>query len=188
MPRYTNRALLISFALHIGVMLAISPFLVNHFTAEKESISAELLEPESEERVRQRILPPRTPVVPQMRETEASPASPASPTYAPEVTVPKAPVHADVIPDVVTDADLPQAEAPSPVSNASLGEDGARSQVPLSMRGSAGTGDWRAPGAGDVGPGDMGTENTLQKGEAQRMWNSQRLRAEAQGSVFSTHT
>jgi len=107
-------------------MLAISPFLVSHFTVEKESISAEILEPESEQRVKQRILPPRTPVVPQVSETEASPASPASPTYAPEVTVPKAPVRADVIPDVVTHADLPQAEAPSPVSNASLGEeDGA---------------------------------------------------------------
>ena len=48
MRRRTNRALLISFALHVVAMLAISPFLVNHFTAEKERISAEILEPSSE--------------------------------------------------------------------------------------------------------------------------------------------
>lgn len=105
-------------------MLAVSPFLVNHFTVEKESISAEILEPESEKPVRRRVLPARSPVVPQVKETESSPASPASPTFAPEVNVPKAPVHADVTPDIVTDADVPQSDAPSPVSNASFGEDG----------------------------------------------------------------
>ena len=162
MRRYTNRALLISLVLHIGVMLAISPFLVNHFTAEKEGISAEILEPEAEERVRQRILPPRTPVVPQMRETEASPASPASPTYAPEVTVPKAPVHADVIPDVVTDADLPQAEAPSPVSNASLGEDGTLAG-PVVDEGQRGTG-IGSPGRGGRGTGGYGNGKHFAKG------------------------
>ena len=121
----TNRALLLSLGLHICLMLAISPFLVNHFHVEKESISVEILEPESEERVRRRVLPVRSPVVPQVTETEASPSSPASPTSAPEVTVPKAPVHADVTPDIVTYADVPQSDAPSPVSNASFGKDGA---------------------------------------------------------------
>ena len=157
MRRHTNRALLLSFALHIAVMLAISPFLVNHFNVEKESISAEILEPESEKRVRQRVLPPRTPVVPQVSETEASPSSPAAPTSAPEVSVPKAPVHADVIPDIVTHADLPQSDAPSPVSNSSFGEDG-NWRVLLSLR------DNEEPvlvdlDAGDVGPGDMGHGN-----------------------------
>jgi hypothetical protein len=106
-------------------MLVISPFLANHFNMEKERISVEILDPESEERERQRVLPPRTPLMPQMSETEASTSAPASPTYAPEVSVPKAPVHADVAPDIVTHADLPQADSPSPVSNASFGEDGA---------------------------------------------------------------
>ena len=124
MRRHTNRALLISFALHVVAMLAISPFLVNHFTAEKESISAEILEPESEKPVRRRVLPARSPVVPQVNESESSSASPASPTYASEVSVPKAPVHADVTPNIITHADLPQADAPSPVSNASFGTDG----------------------------------------------------------------
>ena len=122
MRRYTNRALLVSFALHIGLMLAIAPFLVNHFNVEKESISAELLEPEVEERVRRRVLPLRTPLVPQVNVTEASTSLPSSPTYALEVSVPKAPVHADVVPDIVTHADIPQTDAPSLVSNASFGD------------------------------------------------------------------
>ena len=152
----TNRALLLSFALHIVGMLAISPFLITHFHVEKESISAEILEPESEQRVRQRILPPRTPVIPQVSEPEASPSSPASPTYAREVTVPKAPLHADVIPDVVTHADLPQSDAPSPVSNASLGEDGELSG-PIVAEGQRGTGvgglGHRGRGTGGYGTG-----------------------------------
>ena len=162
MRRYTNRALLISLALHIGLMLAISPFLVNHFAVEKESISAEILKPESEKSVRERILPLRTPVVPQVSETEASPASPASPTYAPEVSVPKAPVHADVIPDVVTHADLPQSDAPSPVSNASLGEDGTLAG-PVVAEGQRGTG-IGGPGIGGRGTGGYGNGKHFAKG------------------------
>lgn len=104
-------------------MLAIAPFLVNHFNVEKESISAELLAPEVEERVRRRILPLRTPLVPQVNVAEASTSHPSSPTYAPEVSVPKAPIHADVVPDIVTHADIPQTDTPSFVSNASFGAD-----------------------------------------------------------------
>ena len=150
MRKHTNRALLLSFALHIAVMLAISPFLVSHFNIEKESISVEILEPESEKRVRQRVLPPRVPLVPQVSETDASPSSPAAPTSAPEVSVPKAPVHADVIPDIVTYADLPQSDAPSPVSNASFGEDGELSG-PVVIEGQRGT------GVGGHGRGGRGT-------------------------------
>ena len=143
-------------------MLAISPFLVNDFHVEKESISAEILEPESEKRVRQRVLPPRTPVVPQVSETESSPSSPASPTYAPEVSVPKAPVHADVIPDIVTHADLPQSDAPSPVSNASFGEDGELAG-PVVVEGQRGGG-VGGPGRGGHGTGGYGTGKHFAKG------------------------
>ncbi len=150
MRRHTNRALLLSFALHIGLMLAISPFLVNHFTIEKESISAEILEPESENPVKRRVLPARSPVVPQVNKTESSPTSPASPVYAPEVSVPKAPVHADVTPDIVTHADLPHSDAPSPVSNASFGEDGALAG-PVVIKGQQGIG---VGGIGNSGYGN----------------------------------
>ena len=158
----TNRALLLSLGLHICLMLVISPFLVNHFAVEKESISIEILEPESEKRVRQRVLPVRTPVVPQVNETESSPSSPAAPTYAPEVSVPKAPVHADVIPDIVTHADLPQSDAPSPVSNASLGEDGTLSG-PVVAEGQRGTG-VGGPGRGGRGTGGYGSGKHFAKG------------------------
>ena len=124
MRGYTNRALLLSLGLHICLMLTISPFLVKHFVVEKESISAEILEPESEKPVRRRVLPARSPVVPQVNESESSSASPASPTYASEVSVPKASVYADVTPDIITHADVPQSDAPSPVSNTSFGTDG----------------------------------------------------------------
>ena len=150
MRRHTNRALLLSFALHIGLMLAISPFLVNHFTIEKESISAEILEPESENPVKRRVLPARSPVVPQVNKTESSPTSPASPVYAPEVSVPKAPVHADVTPDIVTHADVPHSDAPSPVSNASFGEDGALAG-PVVIKGQQGIG---VGGIGNSGYGN----------------------------------
>lgn len=154
MRRHTNRALLISFALHVVAMLAISPFLVNHFTAEKERISAEILEPESEKPVRRRVLPTRSPVVPQVSDSESSPASPASPTYAAEVSVPEAPVHADVTPDIVTYADLPEADAPSPVSNTSFEEDGTLAG-PVVIEGQRGTGVGR-PGRGGRGAGGYG--------------------------------
>ena len=159
MRRHTNRALLLSFALHIAVMLAISPFLVNHFHVEKESISVDILKPESEKLIRKRVLPPRTPVVPQISETDASPSSPAAPTYAPEVSVPKAPVHADVIPDVVTHADIPQSDAPSPVSNTSFGEDGALAG-PVVAKGQRGTG-VGGPERGGRGSGGYGSGNHL---------------------------
>ena len=162
MRKHTNRALLLSFTLHIAVMLAISPFLVSHFNIEKESISVDILKPESEKLIRKRVLPPRTPVVPQVSEMEASPSSPAAPTYAPEVSVPKAPVHADVIPDIVTHADLPQSDAPSPVSNASFGEDGELAG-PVVVEGQRGGG-VGGPGRGGRGTGGYGTGKHFAKG------------------------
>ena len=159
MRKRTNRALLLSLGLHVCLVLAISPFLVNHFHVEKESISVEILEPESEEQVRRRVLPVRSPVVPQVNETEASPSSPAAPTSAPEVSVPKAPVHADVTPDIVTYADVPQADAPSPVSNASFGEDGALAG-PVVTEGQRGTG-VGGPERGGRGTGGYGIGNHL---------------------------
>ena len=155
----TNRALLLSLGFHICLILAISPFLVNRFNVEKESISVEILEPEPEKPARRRVLPARSPVVPQVNETEASPSSPASPTSAPEVTVPKAPVHADVTPDIVTHADIPQSDAPSPVSNASFGKDGALAG-PVIAEGQRGTG-VGGPERGGRGTGGYGSGNHL---------------------------
>ena len=151
----TNRALLISFGIHVGLMLAISPFLVSHFNMEKESISAEILAQEDEKQTRRQTLPTRTPLVPQVSETEASTAPPASPTYTPEVSVPKAPIHADVAPDVVTHADISQSDTPSPVSNVSFGEDGTLAG-PVVIEGQRGGGTG-GPRGGGYGSGTDGS-------------------------------
>ena len=57
MPKRTNHALIISLGIHIAVVLAVSPFLVNHFDAEKEHISAEILKPEPEKQIRNGFYP-----------------------------------------------------------------------------------------------------------------------------------
>ena len=119
----TNRALLISFGIHVGLMLAISPFLVSHFNMEKESISAEILEPEFSKRTRRRVLPLHMPLVPRGINNEASTNSPAALIYAPQVHVPKASTHIDVVPDVVTHVDIQQADTPGLVFNTSFGSD-----------------------------------------------------------------
>ena len=152
MQKRTNQALVISFGLHIAAMIAVSPFLVSHFNAEKARISAEILKPQPEKPQRKRVVPPRTPVTPQVQETDTAAAAPASPRYAPEVRAPKAPLHADVAPDVVTYTDVPQTDAPSPVSDASFGEDGtlAGPVVVEGQRGGGfgGTGQGRGAGTG----------------------------------------
>ena len=60
--------------------------------------------------------------------------------------MPKAPLRADVTPDVVTHADVPQTDAPSPVSNTSFGEEGTLTG-PVGIDGQRGTGIGR-PGRG----------------------------------------
>ena len=151
MRKYTNRALTISFGLHIAVMLAVSPFVVHHLDAEKESISAEILEAEPEKRVKRQVLPPRVRLMARATEADASSDSPASPTYAPRVSAPKAPVHTDVMPDVVTHADIPQTDSPSAISNASFGEDSTVGG-PVVIKGQ------RGRGTGGVGIGFGGPE------------------------------
>ena len=151
MHRHTNRALLLSFVLHIGLMLVLSPFLVNHFDAEKESISAEILEADPEKRVKRQVLPPRLRLMARATKGGASSDSPASPTYAPRVSAPKAPIHTDVVPDVVTHADIPKADRPSTISNTSLGE-GKTLGGPVVIEGQNGR------GTGGVGVGVGGPE------------------------------
>lgn len=123
MRKHTNHALLLSLVLHIVLVLMVSPFFITHFNPEKERISAEILAADPEKRVKRRILPPRLRPMPRAANAAASSDSPTSPTHSPRVSVPKAPVHDDVVPDVVMHTDIPQTDEPSPVSNASFGED-----------------------------------------------------------------
>ena len=155
MRKHTNRALLLSFVLHIGLMLVLSPFLINHYDAEKDKISAEILKVDSEKRVKRQVLPPRLRLMARSAAGDASSNSPASPTSAPRVSAPKAPVHADVVPDVVTHADIPKADRPSAVSNASFGE-GKTLEGPVVIEGQNGRGGGGV-GVGFGGPNRQGS-------------------------------
>ena len=64
-----------------------------------------------------------------------------------------------VIPDIVTHADIPQSDAPSPVSNASFGEDGTLAG-PVVVEGQRGTG-VGGPERGGRGSGGYGSGNHL---------------------------
>ena len=118
----TNRALLLSFAFHIILALVLSPFFINDFDAAKESISAEILAADPEKRIRRRVLPPRIPLMPRVANAEAASDSVPPSTYAPRVNIPKTPVHADVVPEVVTHTDLSQKDQPSTVSDTGFGD------------------------------------------------------------------
>ena len=121
--KYTSRALLLSLCVHVIFMFVVSVFLINRFDAEKESISAEIFEEGPEMQVRRRVLPQRTRLDPRMAKAKVSDVSPALLTYTPQLSVPKALVHADVVPDVVTYTDMAQIDEPSPVSNISISKD-----------------------------------------------------------------
>ncbi len=121
--KYTSRALLLSLSLHVILMFVFSVSLINHFDAEDERISAEILVARPENEVRQRVLTRRARLRPRMAYAETSEVPPASPTYETQVNVPKALVRADVIPDAVTDTDISEIDELSPVSNISIGED-----------------------------------------------------------------
>ena len=146
MQRRTNQALLLSFGLHIVLVLMVSPLFINHYNADKEHISAAILKVSPEKRVKRRVLSPRMRLVSSAAYADASADSPASRTYTPRVSVPKAPVHDDAVPDVVTHTDISQADEPRPVSNTSFGEDKVAGG-PVVIKGQSG----RGSGGADVG-------------------------------------
>ncbi len=121
--KHTSRALLVSLCVHIALMFVVSLFLAYHFDTEKEHISAEILEATPEKQVRRRILHRHTRQSRQMENAEASETSLTPLTYALRASMPKALIHADAVTDIVTYTDLPQIDAPSPVSNISFGND-----------------------------------------------------------------
>lgn len=169
MRRHTNHALLLSFGLHIVLMLMVSPLFITHFDPEKESISAEILEADPEKLVKRRVLPPRLRPIRRAANTGASADSPPSLTYAPRVNAPKAPVHDDVVPDVVMHTDISQTDEPSPVSNASFGEDQTVGG-PVAIRGQR----KRDSGGANVGfngparqGGDTGTQFSQETGASE---------------------
>ena len=124
MRRYTNRELLISLGLHLFLVLTIVPLLIQRPDELKEGLSVALLEPEPVRRTRKRVLRQREPLIQpasRAKTTKASTSSRASPTKTVRGPAPKAPVHLDIAPALVTHADLPETDAPA-LPNASLGK------------------------------------------------------------------
>ncbi len=119
----TNRALLLSFAFHIILLFVLSPFFITDFDTAKEGISAEILAADPERQVRRRVLPPRIPLMPRVADAEAASDTVPTSTPVPRVSAPKAPVHADVVPEVATHADLSQPDQPNTVSDTGFSED-----------------------------------------------------------------
>ncbi len=120
--KHTSRALLLSLCVHIALMFVVSVFLAHHFDTEKEHISAEILETVPKKQVRRRILPRHVRPNRQMANAGASEVSLTPLTYTLRASVPKALIRADAVTDIVTYTDLPQIDAPSPISNISSGK------------------------------------------------------------------
>ena len=148
MRRYTNRALLISLWLHLILAITIVPLLRDHSDKFQESVSVVLLEAKPVQRAQQRVLRHRQPLIRQTNRVNAlatSRPAHASPTKAMQGPAPKAPVHLDVVPNLVTNADIPETDAPA-LPNASLGKD-------VAGTGSEGVGIHRRTGVEGPSPG-----------------------------------
>ena len=144
-------SLLISFAVHIAVILAVSPFIVKYYSESNDSLSAEIIKVEPRRQVKRRVLNRHLlRILPAKPAAESAPSL-ASPTYAPEVKAPKAPVHADLVPTVVTHVSIPESAAPS-LPNASFGEE-MSGGGPVVIPGLQGRGRGHTPGTGLRGDG-----------------------------------
>ena len=124
MRRYTNRALLISLGLHLILTMTVVPILIQPSDKIRDSLAVILLEVEPVQRVQRRVLRQYQPPIrqtPQAKPAKPSAPSLASPTNTVRGSAPKAPVHLDIAPALVTHADLPETDA-SVLSNASLGK------------------------------------------------------------------
>lgn len=149
-------ALLLSFGIHIVLMLVISPFLAKHLNETYENLSLEIFEADTPDQVKRRIMRQHPRRQPKRNTDSGSPVlSPAAPKYAPEMNPPKAPIHDAFAPEIVTYADLPQTTAYTP-SNVSFGKDAdtAGPVVNPKSRGAGGT--VRGPGRGGSGTGRGG--------------------------------
>ena len=131
MPQHTNRALLISLGLHLILAVMVVPILVQSSDEIRDSSAVSLLEVKPVQRARQRILRQYQP--PMQKNHQAKPAklsaAPlASLTNTVRGSAPKAPVHLDFAPALITHANLPETGVPA-LPNASLGKGFAGSSI-----------------------------------------------------------
>ena len=165
MRQYTNRALLISLGLHLILTVTVVPILIQPSNEIRDNSAVLLFKVEPVQRVRQRVLRQYQPPIRQTR--QAKPAKPSasslvSPTNTVRGSAPKAPVHLDVDPALVTHADLPEMGAPA-LPNAGLGRGIAGSGIVGIGRG-RGTGMEAGLGRGVPGGNGVGRHFTSRTG------------------------
>ena len=145
MHQYTNRSLLISLGLHIVLTTVVVSFLIQPSGEVRDTSAMTLLEAAPIQRMRQPVLHYSQPSTPQVNRVKASKPSIPSlslPTNAVQGAAPQAPIHLDVVPVLVTYADLSETDA-SALPNSSLGKSFVEQGV--------GIGGWRGTGIGRPG-------------------------------------
>lgn len=148
--------LLISLGVHFILMLIISPFLVKHFNETDDDLSLVIFRAGIPEPVKRRSMRQHQRVQPKRSTDDGAPTlSRAAPKYDLEMNPPKAPIHDNVAPEIVTYANIPQADA-NALPNASFGKDAeaAGPVVDPEYRGAGGN--VRGPGRGGTGTGRGG--------------------------------
>ena len=149
----TNISLLISFVIHIVLILIISPFLVEHFIETDDDLSLVIFRAGTPERVKRRFMRQHQPVQRKRNTGGGAPTlSRTAPKYDPEMNPPKAPTFDNAAPEIVTYADIPQTDTYA-VPSSSFGKDAeaAGPVVGPEYRGAGGT--VRGPGRGGSGTG-----------------------------------
>ncbi len=150
-------SLLISLGIHFILILIISPFLVKHFNETDPDLSLVIFKTDTPEHVKRRFMRQHQRVQPKPRPDNGSPAlSRAAPKYAPEMNPPKAPIHDNIAPEIVTYANIPRTDAPA-LPNASFGKD-AEAAGPIVVP------EYRGAGGNVRGPGRGGTGSGIGKG------------------------
>ena len=161
--------LLISLGIHFILMLIVSPFLVKHFKETDDAFSLEIFKVNTPDPIKKRVMRQHQQVQPKRSTDDGAPTlSRAAPKYSPNVNPPKAPIHDNVAPEIVTFANIPQTNVPA-IPNTSFGRDveaagpvfdpeyrGAGGNIPGPGRGGTGTG--RGSGVGRGLPGVAGVE------------------------------
>ena len=124
MRQYTNRALLISFGLHLILTITVVPILIQSSDETTNSSAVVLLEVKPVRQVKQRVLRQYQPPIRQTRQVKsAKPSAPSltSATNTVQGAAPQVPERLDVAPALTTHVDLPETGA-SELPNASLGK------------------------------------------------------------------
>ncbi|MCE2401783.1 hypothetical protein J4G08_12970 [Candidatus Poribacteria bacterium] len=146
-------SLLISLGIHVVLMLGLSPFLMKHFIEADDDLSLVIFRVGTPERVKRRLMRQHQTVQPKRSNAGGSPTlSRAAPKYDPEMNPPKAPTFDNVAPEIVTYADIPQADTLA-LPNTSFGNDAEAAGPVVGRKYRGAGGNVRGPGRGGTGTG-----------------------------------